>query len=232
MFWPKEIWGMYGETLESFKKDENSSNALACLNHMVANALSHVDTCLEYLSKLQDPSIFAFCAIPQVMAIGTLEACYNNHGVFTGVVKMRRGETAKIMWFMRDYTDACVLFRHYAKLIAAKAHVQAKDDPNRQKVIELCQRIEDITTERLHGEERNASDADPAPLPLTTRILFLLISLLFGAYAWKLEKARELFGIPAHNNTTIIDIINMFIAVVLIMYSCVSIVEKMTAIRY
>ena len=178
MFWPKEIWGMYGETLESFKKDENSSNALACLNHMVANALSHVDTCLEYLSKLQDPSIFAFCAIPQVMAIGTLEACYNNHGVFTGVVKMRRGETAKIMWLMRDYTDACVLFMHYAKLIAAKAHVQAKDDPNRQKVIELCQRIEDITTERLHGEERKASDADPAPLQLTTRIRIRVLTFV------------------------------------------------------
>lgn len=232
MFWPKEIWGMYGQTLESFKMKENKDSAVSCLNHMVANALSHVDTCLEYLSKLKDPSIFAFCAIPQVMAIGTLEACYNNYNVFTGVVKMRRGETAKIMWFMRDYTDACVLFRHYAKLITAKAQVQANNDPNSQRIIEMCQRIEDITAERISVEKRDTSDLDPAPLPLTTRILFLLISLMFGAYAWKSNKARELFGIPYHSNTTVVDVVNMFIATVLIMYSCISIIEKMTAIRY
>ena len=233
MFWPKEIWGNYGDTLESFKKEENRDAALACLNHMIANALSHVETCLEYLSKLQDPSIFAFCAIPQVMAIGTLEACYNNYGVFTGVVKMRRGETAKIMWFMNDYTDACVLFRHYSKLIAAKAQVQVKADSNRLKIIQICQRIEEITTERIHMKEADVgSDLDPAPLSLTTRILFLIVSLMFGAYAWKLDKARELFGIPPHDNTTIIDVVNMFIAVVLILYSCISIVEKMTARRY
>ena len=76
------------------------------------------------------------------------------------------------------------------------------------------------------------SDLDPAPLSLTTRILFLIVSLMFGAYAWKLDKARELFGIPPHDNTTIIDVVNMFIAVVLILYSCISIVEKMTARRY
>ena len=102
MFWPKEIWGKYAKALEDFKDASNKESALACLNHMITDALSHVDECLDYMSKLRDPSIFAFCAIPQVMAIGTLEACYNNHNVFTGVVKMRRGETAKIMWFLKN----------------------------------------------------------------------------------------------------------------------------------
>lgn len=232
MFWPQEIWGNYGKTLESFKEEQNSGQALACLNHMITNALSHVEICLEYLSKLRDPSIFAFCAIPQVMAIGTLEACYNNHGVFTGVVKMRRGETAKIMWYMNDYTDACVLFRHYSKLIAAKAQVQALGDPNREKVLELCERIQTITSERIQLHKPDISDVDAAPLPMTTRVLFLIISLMFGAYAWKVDKARELFGIPSHSNTTVVDVINMFIAVVLVIYSCISIIEKLTAIRY
>ncbi len=35
---------------------------------------------------LKDEQIFRFCALPQVMAIGTLAACYNNHGVFTGML--------------------------------------------------------------------------------------------------------------------------------------------------
>ncbi len=29
--------------------------------------------------------VFRFCAIPQVMAMGTLALCYNNYEVFTGL---------------------------------------------------------------------------------------------------------------------------------------------------
>ena len=232
MFWPKEIWGKYADALEDFTEEAHAGKAVACLNDMIANALSHVDQCLQYLSKLRDPSIFAFCAIPQVMAIGTLEACYNNHGVFTGVVKMRRGETAKIMWYMKDYTDACTLFRHYAKLIAAKAQVQAKHDASSEKILEICQRIEETTTERIvtHAPER--SDLDAAPLPLSTRVLLLIVSLMFSAYAWKLDKARELFGLPVHETTTLVDVVNMFIAIVLVLYSCISVLEKLVSVRY
>ena len=32
--------------------------------------------------------VFRFCAIPQVMAIGTLAMCYNNHEVFTGILRI------------------------------------------------------------------------------------------------------------------------------------------------
>lgn len=38
----------------------------ACLNHMVTNAMEHVFDCLDYLDKLTDPTVFQFCAIPQV----------------------------------------------------------------------------------------------------------------------------------------------------------------------
>ena len=41
-------------------------------------------SCLDYMERLQDPAIFRFCAIPQIMAIATLSLCYNNHTVFTG----------------------------------------------------------------------------------------------------------------------------------------------------
>ena len=55
-----------------------------------------IDTC-EYISRLKDKQIYNFCAIPQVMAIATLALCYSNYSVFTGVVKIRRGQTAKII---------------------------------------------------------------------------------------------------------------------------------------
>lgn len=44
----------------------------------------HAPHCLQYMAKLRNRDIFRFCAIPQVMAIGTLSLCYNNPAVFTG----------------------------------------------------------------------------------------------------------------------------------------------------
>lgn len=97
MFWPKEIWGKYAGELSAFKKPENIDAALQCLNHMIANALGHVEACFDYMIRLRDPAVFSFCAIPQLMAMGTLALCYNNPEVFRGVVKMRRGQTASLI---------------------------------------------------------------------------------------------------------------------------------------
>ena len=73
-------------------------SAVQCLNHMIHNALEHAPHCLEYMGRLRNPDVFTFCAIPQVMAIATLAQCYNNGKVFEGVVKLRRGQTAKVRY--------------------------------------------------------------------------------------------------------------------------------------
>lgn len=39
MFWPKEIWGLYADSLADFKEPRNAKNAVQCLNHMVTDAL-------------------------------------------------------------------------------------------------------------------------------------------------------------------------------------------------
>lgn len=41
--------------------------------------------------------MFNFCAIPQVMAIATLAACYNNYQVFKGVVEIRKGQAVTLI---------------------------------------------------------------------------------------------------------------------------------------
>ncbi|CAI5987724.1 unnamed protein product [Closterium sp. NIES-65] len=106
MFWPKAIWGKYAARLEDFKDVEsNGAAAVKCVNELVTNALGHVSDCLTYMHRLRDPQVFRFCAIPQIMAMGTLALCYNNIGVFQGVVKMRKGLAAKVMeqtWSMAD----------------------------------------------------------------------------------------------------------------------------------
>jgi len=42
--------------------------------------------CIQYMSQLRHTMVFRFCAIPQIMAAGTLAACYNNGKVFEGGV--------------------------------------------------------------------------------------------------------------------------------------------------
>jgi hypothetical protein len=53
------------------------------------------------------------------MAIATLALCYNNHGVFTGVVKIRRGLSAKVR------LEARSLREHFLTLLALQMVDQA-----------------------------------------------------------------------------------------------------------
>jgi hypothetical protein len=60
----------------------------------VTDALRHIPHCLAYMGKLRDRDIFRFCAIPQIMAAGTLALCYNNGGVFEGAPRVKQIRTA------------------------------------------------------------------------------------------------------------------------------------------
>ena len=55
--------------LEAFSLKENLPSALACLNELCVNALELVPDCLEYMSRLKNPTVIHFCAIPQVRLI-------------------------------------------------------------------------------------------------------------------------------------------------------------------
>ena len=63
---------------------------------MALISINHATECLIYLSVLRDQSVFNFCAIPQVMAIGTLALVYRNPAVFHRNIKLRRGETCRV----------------------------------------------------------------------------------------------------------------------------------------
>ena len=91
------------------------------------------------MSRLKDPKNFSFCAIPQIMAIGTLAACYNNRTVFTGVVKMRRGESAQILLNVGSGGMSVVYnyMYHYTKVLESKIQ---DDDPNADRTREIVAR--------------------------------------------------------------------------------------------
>ncbi|KAM9069769.1 squalene synthase isoform X1 [Sarcophilus harrisii] len=96
-FWPQEVWSRYAKKLSDLAKPENIDLAVHCLNELITNALQHIPDVLTYLSQLRNQSVFNFCAIPQVMAIATLAACYNNQQVFRGRVKIRKGQAVTLM---------------------------------------------------------------------------------------------------------------------------------------
>ena len=75
-FWPKEIWGKYADELGDFEKRPNDPRSLACLNHLVTDALQHIPDCLSYMNMLRNTQVFRFCAIPQAMALATLAKVY------------------------------------------------------------------------------------------------------------------------------------------------------------
>jgi farnesyl-diphosphate farnesyltransferase len=138
MFWPEEIWSKYAANLEDFKFAPQSPYSLACLNYLVCDALQHAPDCLDYVSQLTNPNVFRFCAIPQVMAIATLAKVYNNPEVFTGVVKIRKGLTAKLMMEVNDFESFRNHFNLFARDIFNKLNM---DDTNNDQLLECLFQI-------------------------------------------------------------------------------------------
>ncbi|MBC9811053.1 squalene synthase [Crocinitomicaceae bacterium CZZ-1] len=101
IFWPEASWKEKAPTLHQLQADEKSG--LAALNEVIFNALSHVPACLEFLECLENQKVFRFCAIPQLMAIATLKALYNNPEVLHKSVKIRKGKTAKYFMSIQDF---------------------------------------------------------------------------------------------------------------------------------
>lgn len=143
-FWPREIWGKYTSDFKLFHHDTSPAlefQAVACVSEMVLNALTHVHDCLGYLARIRDPSTFGFCAIPQVMAVATLELVYQNPRVFHQNVKLRKGTTCRLILQSRTLPGVVAVFREYAQRINHKLRAQ---DPNYLKIGISCARIEKL----------------------------------------------------------------------------------------
>ena len=92
-WWPKEVWSKFVSESQSKKLSNfliQKSEGVSCLNYLICDALSHGTASLKYLKNITNKNIFHFCAIPQVMAIMTLELLYSNPNVFKGKVKINK----------------------------------------------------------------------------------------------------------------------------------------------
>lgn len=136
IFWPKEIWSKHVEKFEDLFKPEHREAALNCSSEMVLNALGHVEECLFYLAGIREQSVFNFCAIPQSMAIATLELCFRNPDIFKRNVKITKGDACQLM--LESTQNLRVLsaaFRRYVRRIHQK---NTPKDPNFLKISVLC----------------------------------------------------------------------------------------------
>lgn len=162
-FWPQSIWKKYSKSgdLGYFANQSESDvqeQSLACLNELVTDALELVPECLTYLAQLKCLEIFRFCAIPQVMAIATLSKCYANNNVFTGVVKIRKSLSCKLILKCNNLDQVHATFYEFAKSIATRAHTLRKKgiyDPTYYRTIQACDIICNITS-AAHNRQKQA----------------------------------------------------------------------------
>ena len=162
-FWPQSVWKNYSATGElgyfcDVEKDnECKKAALLCLNELVADALELVPDCLSYMACLQCIEIFRFCAIPQVMALSTLEKLYNNQSVFTGVVKIRKGLACKLMQKSSTLTDLHEIFYAYSERILHRCKNETKENDNPKtyaRTIAACEKAMELTYARTAIQRR------------------------------------------------------------------------------
>ncbi|KAJ5757264.1 uncharacterized protein N7511_007446 [Penicillium nucicola] len=139
-FWPQEIWSKHVDNFEDLFKPENLDAALNCGSEMVLNALEHGEECLFYLAGLREQSVFNFCAIPQAMAIATLELCFRNPDIFKRNIKITKGDACDLMHqSTQNLQVLCDTFRRLTRAIHKK---NTPKDPNFLKISITCGKIE------------------------------------------------------------------------------------------
>jgi farnesyl-diphosphate farnesyltransferase len=140
VFYPKVVWSKYAEKIEDFAKPQNIKSAVTCLNELITNAMNHAIPALDYMKGLRDPHVFRFCAIPQVMAIATLELCYNNPNVFKWEVKIRKGEAVRMILNTNNYKEVCGVFLSRAKRWESNL---PKNDPHVKELRALLKQVQE-----------------------------------------------------------------------------------------
>lgn len=215
MFWPKEIWGDYAPTgaLEDFTLTKNRAAAVHCLNHMITDALAHAPHCLEYMSRVRNPWVFRFCAIPQAMAIGTLALCYGNGGVFEGVVKIRRGQTAKIVVGLTSFEELIRIFHSYAGDIRAAVKPTPETEGVAKATLEAAEALQEAC--RRHAK-RQGGVLQTAPAPgaaAMPKLVLWLLSVGYASYAFGVAGIRESLGVNPNAGDPAVDLIQKILAV-------------------
>ncbi|XP_054835094.1 squalene synthase-like [Eublepharis macularius] len=187
-FWSSEVWSKYVNKLSDLAKPENIDKAVQCMNELITNTLHHVPDVLIYLSQLKNQSVFNFCAIPQVMAIATLAACYNNKQVFRGTVKIRKGQAVTLMMDATNIDAVKAIMYQYVEEIYQKI---PSTDPSSSR------------TQQIIASIRSMSVPSSALSRIHYSPIYLSCVMLLAALSWQylstVSKATEEFVHTSEN---------------------------------
>lgn len=138
-WWPKEIWSRHVDKFEDLFEPKYQSKAISCLSDMVLDALKHIEECLFYMAGMREQSVFNFVAIPQTMAIATLELMFQNPDVLKRNVKITKGDACQIMIdSTQNLYTVCEVFRRYLRKIQKKNDPR---DPNYLNISVRCAKV-------------------------------------------------------------------------------------------
>jgi farnesyl-diphosphate farnesyltransferase len=240
-FWPRDIWSQYAPALANLRYKVTAlatsggsttgaateapeagddarfqeDQARACLNHLIADALTLAPSCLRYMERLQHPEIFRFCAIPQVMAIATLDKLTNNADVFTGVVKIRKGQALVLM------KNATSMNNLYSVFLKHTRSILANIPPHHKAAYGIASRaaaqVEAICLANL------PQPTVSTPFFSTSAVAFVFIVLLFlGRHLYSRSKSGAWNGnsLPRITDSMDVAVLTGAVACVMYLFAC------------
>ncbi|KAI9743611.1 MAG: bifunctional farnesyl-diphosphate farnesyltransferase/squalene synthase [Claussenomyces sp. TS43310] len=158
-FWPKEIWSKHVEKFDDLFDAKHEAAALACSSEMVLNSLRHAEECLFYMAGIRDQSVFNFVAIPQSMAIATLELVFQNKDIFSRNVKITKGDACQLMIeSTQNLRTVCEVFKKYTRKIHKK---NSPRDPNFAEISIACGKIEQFIQSIFPSQDPKALTTQP-----------------------------------------------------------------------
>ena len=166
-FWPKEIWSKYSPTLLGLRLGDKEKS-IQCLNELVVDAYRHVPACLRYLEQLKNSQVFKFCAIPQVMAIATLERLVNNPDVFTGIVKIRKGLMLSLFQYTASIEEAKGIFSTYSDALLSNI---PKDHAAHKQLVPIVYEVQGLCVDGIQPSK---------PWPSLMSFFLSLAILIYG----------------------------------------------------
>lgn len=159
-FWPKEIWSKHVDKFEDLFKPENKDKALNASSEMILTALQRADDCLYYLAGIREQSVFNFCAIPQSMAMATLDLCFQNPAMFQRNIKITKGDACQLMLeSSQNLQVICDVFKRYVRRIHKKNNPH---DPSFLRISIVCGKIEQFI-ESIFPSQKPPIDAKKNP---------------------------------------------------------------------
>ncbi|KID72117.1 uncharacterized protein G6M90_00g028400 [Metarhizium brunneum] len=182
-WYPKEIWSRHVDKWEDLFDPNYEDKALNCISDMVLDALKHCEECLFYMAGMREQSVFNFVAIPQGMAIATLELVFRNPDVLKRNVKITKGDACQLMTeCTQNLYTVCEVFRRYARRIQKKNDPR---DPNYLNISVRCAKIEQFIEtlyprqdpKQLNLENNQKQRNEPTMDTSETLVMFGVVAL-------------------------------------------------------